>query len=78
VTAPRRAYSLRTAAADYSVSLKELLRAIEEKRVRTRKAGSTVLLHPDDLEREFGFEPAAPPRRIPSERARAMAKELLP
>lgn len=78
MTSPRRAYSYRTASADFSVSVTTLRRAVAEKRIRTREAGGKVLLHPDDLEREFGFAPPpVTPRREPSAAARAALKDLL-
>lgn len=52
---PRRAYSYRTAALDYSQTVSALRKAVEAGRIRTRRVGGGVRLHPDDLEREFGF-----------------------
>lgn len=57
---PRRAYSYRTAARDYSVSIKMLRKAVREKRVRTLLYGDLLVLDFDDLEREFGFGPGTP------------------
>jgi len=73
----RRAYSYRTAAEAYSVSMSRLRRAVEAGKIRTRDVGGAVLLNPDDLEREFGFAPAPAARREPSAAARALARELL-
>lgn len=76
----RRAYSYRTAAEDYSVSVSTLRRAVEAGKVRTREAGGRVLLNPEDLEREFGFaaqaEPLPAPARL-SRRDEAIAREFL-
>jgi hypothetical protein len=77
VTAGRRAYSYRTASEAYSVSVATLRRAVADGKIRTREAGGLILLHPDDLEKEYGFEPATPRRREPSAAARAELKDLL-
>lgn len=71
---PRRAYSYRTASEDYSVSVRELRRFVDAGKVRAKHVGRMVFLHPDDLERIFGF--GLPPRE-PSPAARAMARRLL-
>lgn len=52
---PRRAYTYRTAAHDYSTSVAALRRAVAAGRVRTRSRGRSVLLDPGDLELHFGF-----------------------
>lgn len=77
MTEPRRAYSFRTASEAYSVSVSTLRRAVAAGKVRTRVGGGVTLLHPDDLEREFGFQPVEAPRREPSAAARAMVRDLL-
>lgn len=76
----RRAYSYRTAAEDYSVSVSTLRRAVADGKIRTREAGGRVLLNPEDLEREFGFaapaEPPPAPARL-SRRDERLAAEFL-
>lgn len=71
--APRRSYSYRTAALDYSVSVAQLRRDVDAGRIRTRRVGpSMVRLHPDDLEALYGFTDAQPARTSP--RAREWAR----
>lgn len=74
---PRRAYSYRTAAHEYSVRVSQLRRAVAAGKIRARKVDGTVLLNPEDLEREFGFSAPQPARRQPSAAARAELRELL-
>lgn len=52
----RRAYRRREVKALYGASLRAIDRAIEEGRIRTRRHGRSVFLHPGDVERLFGFE----------------------
>jgi hypothetical protein len=74
---PRRAYSYRTASADYSVSEKTLRRLVKAGKIRTKDANGLIRLHPDDLERLFGFGRPKPILRAPSPSAMAVARRLL-
>lgn len=58
----------------YGVSLREIDRAIRRGEIRTRRRGRTVLLHPEDVERAFGFEE---PEIVPSAESLAEVEGFL-
>ncbi len=73
----RRAYRRRDVVRLYGASLRAIDRAIASGEIRTRKRGTAVFLHPQDVEKAFGFpEEDTTPIKIPAKAVAAIERLL--